>query len=299
MIIKSIRWYIQLWHAILLAVLLSVLLSWIYHQEKKTVHRALEWDLASHLTSLLPKVFARRDLVTTDPADLYDASGKRRGRIFNASVLEQYEKLGYYYVILRHDGSSRYVSPSVTESAESIYPRVKELMSQDERGDKVLWHEGNPEYVHKNPSGSYIIIGRGAESVSAELAVLKWRLGLLGGGVFVVGVIGGWFMSGLSIRPLKQISETAARITKGQTKERIDLGTTKSELGNLAATLNQSFDQLSELAQKQVRFVADASHDLRTRLRLLLLPVKGHCSAKKRCQKLWANVCTWLSTWET
>ena len=45
---------------------------------------------------------------------------------------------------------------------------------------------------------------------------------------------------------------------------------TESELGRLASTLNDSFDRLQQAVEKQSRFTADASHELRTPVSVVL-----------------------------
>jgi two-component system, OmpR family, sensor kinase len=74
-----------------------------------------------------------------------------------------------------------------------------------------------------------------------------------------------------ALRPLSAVIETATRIADGDSKLRLEPSRTNTELGNLAAAFDQMLDALeraieearaSEAATR--RFLADASHELRT-----------------------------------
>ena len=56
----------------------------------------------------------------------------------------------------------------------------------------------------------------------------------------------------------------AERISASNLSERIDQSRIKSELGRLAQVLNQMFGRLQASFERQARFTADASHELRT-----------------------------------
>ncbi len=60
------------------------------------------------------------------------------------------------------------------------------------------------------------------------------------------------------------MSAAARSISAADLSRRIDVDETESELGALAATLNETFDRLEAAWQRQVSFTADASHELRT-----------------------------------
>jgi heavy metal sensor kinase len=71
------------------------------------------------------------------------------------------------------------------------------------------------------------------------------------------------------LRPIATISEAARQISASDLSRRINVEETQSELGSLAATLNDTFDRLESAFKQQVRFTADASHELRTPLAVI------------------------------
>jgi two-component system OmpR family sensor kinase len=72
------------------------------------------------------------------------------------------------------------------------------------------------------------------------------------------------------IRPIEEISATAADISLSNLSRRIDVIGTETELTGLARTLNQMFDRIESAFSQQVRFTADASHELRTPVAVIL-----------------------------
>jgi heavy metal sensor kinase len=98
----------------------------------------------------------------------------------------------------------------------------------------------------------------------------SWLLGSAGGLVLLLGLIGGWWVATRAIRPIADISATAAKIASGDLAQRIHTTDTDSELGELARVLNETFARLQASFERQAQFTADASHELRTPVAVLL-----------------------------
>jgi two-component system OmpR family sensor kinase len=88
--------------------------------------------------------------------------------------------------------------------------------------------------------------------------------------IAAVAVLGLWVVR-VGLRPLRAIEATAATIAAGDLSQRVDLAEPKTEVGRLGASLNAMLAQIEaaftarQLAEDQLRrFVADASHELRT-----------------------------------
>ncbi len=78
---------------------------------------------------------------------------------------------------------------------------------------------------------------------------------------------GGWFAGHAAIG---NISATAAKISAGDLSQRINVAETESELGQLAAVLNSTFARLETAFAQQKQFAADAAHELRTPVSVML-----------------------------
>jgi signal transduction histidine kinase len=97
------------------------------------------------------------------------------------------------------------------------------------------------------------------------------RLGILSGVVLaIVAVVGMVFAQGVT-RPVHRLRDAAARLAAGDLAVRVDTDAGPPELRGLAETFNTTAQQLGQLIESQHRFVADASHQLRTPLTALRL----------------------------
>ena len=81
----------------------------------------------------------------------------------------------------------------------------------------------------------------------------------------LLGAIGiSWLLIGRTLRPVEHMRAEAAEITGSGLHRRIPEPDSDDEIGRLARTLNTMLGRLEDSAARQRRFVADASHELRT-----------------------------------
>ncbi len=85
----------------------------------------------------------------------------------------------------------------------------------------------------------------------------------------VIVTIGGYLLVRRALTPVEQITRAAERITQHNLSERLPVSSTGDELERLSASLNRMITRLDDAFQNSKRFVADASHDLRTPLTIL------------------------------
>ena len=88
-------------------------------------------------------------------------------------------------------------------------------------------------------------------------------------GVLLVAAAVGWLIAGRVLAPLKRISGTAKRVSEERLGERIPVGGPHDELRELGETLNSMLDRLALSFDAQRRFVANASHELRSPLTVI------------------------------
>jgi len=100
-------------------------------------------------------------------------------------------------------------------------------------------------------------------SVAADLG---GTLGLGGSMVVLIGAALSAWAARASLRPLRQVSATAGRITQASLGGRVPYEGPRDEVGALVASFNEMLDRLETAFTEQRRFIADASHELRTPL---------------------------------
>lgn len=73
-----------------------------------------------------------------------------------------------------------------------------------------------------------------------------------------------WLVVGRALRPVERIRHAVTDITSADLARRVPEPGTDDEIGNLARTMNDMLSRLEDSANRQRRFVADASHELRS-----------------------------------
>jgi len=75
-----------------------------------------------------------------------------------------------------------------------------------------------------------------------------------------------WLVTGRALRPVERIRAAVTAITSADLTQRVPDPGTHDEIGRLASTMNDMLARLEDAAARQRRFVADASHELRSPL---------------------------------
>ena len=82
----------------------------------------------------------------------------------------------------------------------------------------------------------------------------------------VISVALGWLVAGRALRPVRQMTAAAQRISEDSLHERLGLHGPKDELKQLGDTIDGLLERLEVAFNAQRRFAANASHELRTPL---------------------------------
>ncbi len=80
----------------------------------------------------------------------------------------------------------------------------------------------------------------------------------------IASIILGYSMSKKMLRPIDDIAKAADNISINNLKERIEVTGPDDELKRLGNTFNKMIDRLQGAFNRQIQFVSDASHELRT-----------------------------------
>jgi heavy metal sensor kinase len=86
---------------------------------------------------------------------------------------------------------------------------------------------------------------------------------------FFVSVAGGWFLSGVVLRPIRQISQLALKITAQNLDQQIPPRRVDDELGELITTINGMIRRLRESFDQMRDFSVNVAHELKTPLTIL------------------------------
>jgi heavy metal sensor kinase len=87
--------------------------------------------------------------------------------------------------------------------------------------------------------------------------------------ILLFASLGGYFLARKSLSPIALMNEQTQRITAENLSSQLDVANPRDEVGGLATTINALLARLNAAFQEQQRFIADASHELRTPIAVL------------------------------
>jgi len=158
------------------------------------------------------------------------------------------------------------VAPSGANQATPAIPSVMTTFGTPPRIETV-------PSTGKGPRWRAMLLGApGSDRVLVALSLQRAdttsrqvRLTVLAAGLGILLVLGlaGWWVLRLGLNPIAEITEAADAITAGDRTRRV-VGRRRTEAGHLARAFNVMLDEHQADEDRRRRFVADASHELRT-----------------------------------
>ena len=316
MMINSIRGRLQLWYGLILVALLAGFGMTAYQLERGRQMRRIDGELERRVNLLAtglrppPRGSGRPgDRPPTEPlrearppfAEPFDKRQPEpglqvppRSLQLPAQVMNLFEAgdtKGFYYVVWERDGQE--FARSANAPAEIP---VRERPSRNElppAADRPPRGRANPPEPPPRTRGEFreaslvtlrgeiVLVGRSIATETGELRLVAVRLAGVGGAVLLLGLAGGWWIASRAIRPIDDISATATKISSGDLAQRINVANTDSELGRLAGVLNATFARLETVFAQQRQFTADAAHELRTPVAVMLTQVQSALSKER------------------
>jgi signal transduction histidine kinase len=115
-----------------------------------------------------------------------------------------------------------------------------------------------------------VVVTSSLETQRASVATVTTYL-MIGFPVLLVLVgVATWVLVGQALRPVERIRSRVHGIGVEQLADRVPVPATEDEIARLAVTMNEMLDRLQSGQETQRRFVADASHELRSPIASLM-----------------------------
>lgn len=277
---QSLRWKLQAWHGLLLLLVVIASTFPAFHLaseiqlqridrelmvQERTLVRAM-MDAAQGIEPELPGTPPKVDRPFIVPSEFIQRLRSQSVKL-PVSVSGQFhgKEAGYAYFSVRDRDDKIILQSENAPSDLKLLP-----IPSTEMVEKNQSQGTRREFLRSSIHGLKIGIGRDITPENQEMRGLMWIHILVGLSVWLFGLMGGWWLSGRAIRPIQTIGETASRIAEGNLQERIDVTEMDSELSQLSHVLNETFERLHAAFERQRQFTADASHELRTPITILL-----------------------------
>ncbi len=187
-----------------------------------------------------------------------------------------------FYVRVQVDGLGSQEFVSNTTAANAGTPRTDELQLTGADAPITVPGEGSAPWravtmpltdSDGGPDIGTVTVALPLAGVEQTMAATTRLIVLTAVVIVVVGALAAWFAVRRSLRPLREIEETAGAIAAGDLSRRVPSLPLSTEVGSLAGSLNTMLSQIERAFAAQAakeaqmrRFVSDASHELRTPL---------------------------------
>ena len=290
---QSIKGRVLVYYTLLITAAVALLVAGFWHYERQTRIRVLNLEMQSRVTGLLPFMLrpgeqpeggngrgaARREIAPDDLDGLLDAVLDTGGDfVVTRGRREEFERLDspHFRERIQELEDQHFFLICQLASGETLYRTEQAPMDLQPpvatKNEASRAFESARDFcvVHQNPRGDRVIVGCPKEVLDGDMTrMLWWVAGMGAAAVLLISGVGYLILDG-ALRPVAQIGATAERIALGDLSDRIDIGSQRSELTQMARLLNATFARLESALQRQVRFTADASHELRTPVAAIL-----------------------------
>jgi len=277
---QSVRARLALWHTAVLAVLLTgfALAAYVF-LERATAANAEEY-LASAASAFATELTAEREDARSDTAAALAAAGEFRVRDLGVLVFDAHGRRvaastggpldGAPLAIKRGEPGDEEPPPPLDTAAVRRVAMRPGLPSGNTGGELFTIHDPEGGYrvaVMQVPLAGEayriaMVQSRHAEEEMLESARLACLVAIPI--VLLAAGLGGSFLAKHSLAPVAAMSERAAQISTSDLSERLPVVNPRDELGQLALVLNDLLARVDHSLEQQRRFMADASHELRT-----------------------------------
>jgi len=274
--LDSIRMRLTLWYTGVLALVIVVLCVVAYFIFWRSAVRRTDANLVELSDSFL----------VTLRAELEDQTGPDVFRTAAQVAIDEHHFRDTVYAIVDQTGKV-IISSQETPSADAPMKAARrqilssasfqKFLASSMQSDRLFGHIAVTEagyrafaqrFLAKGSSYTLIILQSlhpQKEVVEEAGSLFAWLIPI----AILMASIGGYFLARKSLAPVVAMSSQAGRIGSSNLDERLTVQNEKDELGHLARSFNGLLNRLSESFNRQRRFMADASHELRTPVAIL------------------------------
>jgi len=250
----SLKAKIALWNDLLIFAFCLVLGLFLYKTLQHNLYATLDRELAGAATQLT---------ATIDVQNGQPSLPEEPDLLPSSTIIAIYDSAGKTIL-----ATTRPSLAAITKSVPTPVP-PRSFFQTLRSNDGTRWRVLYKPITDSGRVVGILQIARSESEIASTLTQLL-RLMLLAVPVaLALATAGGFFLATRAMKPVDEITRTAARISTDDLAIRLHV-LRNDEIGRLAATFNNMLDRIQSAFQRQRQFTADASHELRTPLATLI-----------------------------
>lgn len=250
---SSLRFRLTVWYVLVLAVVLVAFSLILYNTIQISQRNEFE-----------AKLMATADLIVNKEESAFSPALQVSEIPLKEEIFyQQYNQFGQ--VINHSPNLTEYVIP-ISEASRRAVLREQTYLEYTTLpdGKKIALVTQGYRILGGEDLGGILQVGASFSRVEESLGTLRFWLWVVVPTTLLLTSLGGIFLADRLLKPLAKIIESAREIGSRNLDQRLPISNPNDELGRLAITLNSLFDRLENSFKNQQRFIADASHELRT-----------------------------------
>lgn len=206
--------------------------------------------------------FNSLDVSSTSPSPVATRLAEAIDRVVSSSDVQKFALLDGHLVAHSRNANVTNSSPDARMLARLSRIRLPAMGTISLEGEAVRYVAISVRAQGDKSVGTFVATIRIAPQRSDVWAATRLEIEV-GAASLVLAFILAWVAAGRVLRPIRQTTSLAQRITDRDLNERLPVQG-HDELSRLAAAFNAMLDRLQDTLAGQRRFLADAGHELRT-----------------------------------
>ncbi|HEY2090808.1 MAG TPA: heavy metal sensor histidine kinase [Thermoanaerobaculia bacterium] len=258
MSLHSIRVRLTAWYALVLALALLAAGAVSYAVARRQIERSADDEIVS----------TARDLVAGLRDETEEGHGVLRPRSAN-ELLAEFQNADRVVALFRPDGSgfaAQQTPIARTVDAAMLRRRIQAHHLGWTTSDWVRMYLTSARF---GAQPFVLVVGQSVAAQRETMRNLRNAMLATAPVALLIAILGGYALARKSLAPVVRMSEKARAISATSLSERIEVANARDELGELATTMNELLARLERSFGDQLRFMADASHELRTPVAIL------------------------------
>jgi heavy metal sensor kinase len=274
--LDSIRVRLTLWYTVALALVLVLLTAFTYVLYGRSLSQRTDSSIVELSAAFL----------STFTAELADAAGSDGPKTAAREAMLEHRFRGTLFALLDARGNVFESSLDLPATADVGPDNASDLISSPAFREFAAQLGPDPGHLRtiRGARGSFRVSARRIATANGNftLVVLQslhsqkellgdirqtfyWVIPI----TLLLASVGGYFLARKSLAPVAAMATQARAMGAGNLHHRLVVKNSRDELGQLALSFNQLLERLEASFAQQRRFVADASHELRTPIAIL------------------------------